>query len=135
MLEEKSRVLFRLVQKQYDVRQEFTLFGKSTIIKILDKAGKTASRKNIETLQLSDHALNGHHPEVPSPIALLEKAVELHKDVEKAAVDNRKSNLKVYLRKENCILTFFCYKVVEKVYTALTTAYVPDRDKECDITV
>ena len=134
MLEEKSRVLFRLVQRQDGVRQEFMLFNRATIAKILGRAGKD-TQKTSDTLQVSDHALNGHHPDVPGPVALVEKAVELHNDVEKAAIDNSKSNLKVYLRKENCILTFFCYKVVEKVYTALTTAYVPDRDKECDITV
>lgn len=134
MLEERNWVLTRLIQKQDDVKQEFKLFGKSTVVKILDRAGKNAP-KNLATLQLSDHALNGHHPEVPGPVALIEKAIEVHKAVEETAVSNLESNLKVYWQKENCILIFFCYKVAKKVFTALTTAYVPDKDKECDITV
>lgn len=133
MLEEKKSVLRTLVQKENGVRQTFTLFGKEFITLVMKKA-----RKNIRissNLQMSDHALNGHHPDVPNALALIEKGASVHAQIESYAVRNEKSNVKAYWEAKNIILTFFVYRVSKVVYTALTTAYVLDGRLNADVII
>lgn len=111
----------------------FTLFGKDFLVQIIKKARKNI--RIIRTLQMSDHALNGHHPDVPNALVLIEKAAGAHAQIENYAVCNGKSNVKVYWEKKNVIMTFFVYKVAQVVYTAFTTAYLLDGRLNADIIV
>lgn len=121
MLEEKKSVLRTLTQKENGVKQVFTLFGKEFLALIMKKAHKNI--RVASNLQASDHALNGHHPDVPCALDLLTKAATVHSQIEEYAVRSNVSHVKAYWEAKNVIMTFFVYRMSKTVYTALTTAY------------
>ena len=122
MLESKNTVLKTLTQRENGARQTFTLFGKEFLALIMKKAHKNV--RVASNLQASDHALNGHHPDVPCALDLLTKAATVHSQIEEYAVRSNESHVKAYWEAKNVIMTFFVYRVSKTVYTALTTAYV-----------